>query len=298
MDFAENRCRGLTLIELLVCIAVIGILVGLLFPAVQAARSAAQRTECGNRVRQIALATLAFEASNRQFPSGINSPDHPQRPSLSWLGQILPYIEQGNLANQSSIEFQSGLNPVGQHATFQTYVNSFMCPSDPRAGAGAQYTHQNRLVALTSYVGVCGTNFKTQDGIFFQNSQTRSADIRDGLSSTIMIGERPPSSDNWYGWWYAGAGQACSGSPDMLLGANEINDGAKYAESCPPGSYEFGPGSVAEQCDLFHFWSLHPGGAHFAYADGSVHFLAWSVDRAIIPALATIDGGEVAAHSK
>jgi len=292
MAARKERRRGMTLIELLACIAVIGILVGLVLPAVQAARSAALRIECGNRVRQIALATLAFESSNRQFPSGIHSPDHPQRPSLSWLGQILPYIEQGNLASQSAIEFQNGLNPVGQHATFQAYVNSFMCPSDPRAGAGAQYTHQNRLAALTSYVGVCGTNYKTQDGIFFQNSQTRSADIRDGLSNTIMIGERPPSSDNWYGWWYAGAGQACSGSPDMLLGAREINSGARYAESCPPGSYEFGPGSMAEQCDLFHFWSLHPGGAHFSNADGSVHFLAWSVDSALIPALATIDGGE------
>jgi prepilin-type N-terminal cleavage/methylation domain-containing protein len=294
MVVGEEHHRGITLIELLVCIAVIGILLGLILPAVQMARSAARRTECGNRVRQIALATLSFEASNRQFPSGINSPAHPQQPSLSWLGQILPYVEQHSLARQSATEFQTGRNPFRQ-ATFQTYVDAFMCPLDPRAGAGAQYTHQNLLVGLTSYVGVCGTNYKSQDGVFFRDSQTRSSDIRDGLSNTIMIGERPPSSDNWYGWWYAGAGQAFSGSPDMLLGAREINDGANYAESCPPGTYEFGPGRIAEQCDLFHFWSLHTGGAYFAYADGSAHFLGWAIDQALIPDLATVQGGEILA---
>ncbi len=277
----KRHCTAFTLVEVLVVIAIIGILIGMLLPAVQAVRSTALRTECSNRVRQIGLATLAFEASRRQFPSGINAPDHPTRPSLSWLGQILPFIEQDNLARQSATEFQTGLHPIGgPHATFQCYVDSFMCPSDPCAGAGPQYTHDNRLVALTSYVGVCGTNYKTLDGVFFQNSQTRAADIRDGLSSTIILGERPPSADNWYGWWYAGAGQSFSGSPDMLLGAREVNDGANHAESCPPGPYEFGPGSVDQQCDLFHFWSFHPGVAHFVHADGSVHFYAWTVDRA------------------
>ena len=88
-------------------------------------------------------------------------------------------------------------------------------------------------------------------------------------------------------------GQAASGSPDMLLGASELNDGANYATTCPAGPYEFSQGDVNRQCDLFHFWSLHQGGSHFAHADGSVHFYDYAISPALIPALATFAGGEV-----
>ena len=217
------------------------------------------------------------------------------RPSLSWLGQILTYIEQNALAQTSTTEYENGVNPVdGPHTAFQTHVPLLVCPSDPRRGS-AVFTHDYRLVGLTSYVGVCGTDYTTRDGVFFKDSKVRPADIRDGLSMTIMIGERPASSDNWYGWWYAGYGQNGSGSPDMLLGARERNDGASYAESCRSGPYAFSGGSLNEQCDLFHFWSLHPGGAHFVHADGSVHFHSYAIDPAILPALATIANNEVVA---
>ncbi|MFM7562898.1 MAG: H-X9-DG-CTERM domain-containing protein, partial [Planctomycetota bacterium] len=82
------------------------------------------------------------------------------------------------------------------------------------------------------------------------------------------------------------------GSPDMLLGARERNDGASKLEDCPPGPYRFSPGKQGQPCDTFHFWSYHSGGANFALADGSVHFLAFSADE-ILPLLATRAGGEV-----
>ena len=204
-------------------------------------------------------------------------------------------MEQENLSRVSKEEFQIGLHPTsGPHLGLQTFVGLYACPSDPRSD-GPHFTHENRLVALTSYVGVCGTNYSSEDGVFYENSKTRAADISDGLSNTIMIGERPPSADKWYGWWYAGFGQDGSGSPDMLLGAREVNDGATYAEACPAGPYAFSPGEIEEQCDLFHFWSTHPGGSHFANADGSVHFLTYDVDPEFIPALASISGKEVVA---
>jgi prepilin-type processing-associated H-X9-DG protein len=116
------------------------------------------------------------------------------------------------------------------------------------------------------------------------------AGIRDGASQTIMVGERPPSTDLEFGWWYAGSGQSqLSGSGDMVLGVRELN---KRIPSCDAGPYSFTPGRLDNQCDMFHFWSLHSGGAHFLMADGSVHFLRYDADP-IMPALASRNGGEI-----
>lgn len=288
-----TRIKGFTIIELLVVIAVIGALAGLSFPAAQAIRNSARQTECSNRIRQLGVACLAFESSRKHFPAGINHASHPNRPNISWLVSTLDFIEQDALRNLSEMEFKSGAHPLnGPHASSQTHVSAFMCPSDPRSD-GPQYTHGNRLVALTSYLGVCGTNYKVRDGVFYRDSTTRTQDIRDGISWTLLIGERPPSADNWYGWWYAGYGQAGSGSPDMLLGVAEVNDGAVHAETCPPGPYTMAPGDLDEQSDLFHFWSLHAGGSHFVHADGSVHFHSYEINPGLLKAMATIDGREL-----
>ena len=132
--------RGFTLVELLVVIAIIGILVGLTLPAVQLVRESARRTECSNNLRQVGLAVLNHEGSHRSFPSGINSFDDAKRPSISWLGQILPQIEQDNLARTSSNEFAAGLHPTeGPHLALQTFVSLYACPSDPRStGVGGR----------------------------------------------------------------------------------------------------------------------------------------------------------------
>jgi prepilin-type processing-associated H-X9-DG protein len=154
-----------------------------------------------------------------------------------------------------------------------------------------QNTHRGFRVALTSYVGVLGTNFRNPDGVLFLDSQVRIADIGDGTSHTIMAGERPPSADFWYGWWYAGVGQWGTGSADMFLGAREINAGWFFLTGCAAGPFHFGPGRPDEQCDTLHFWSLHSGGGNFLLADGSVRFLSYEADE-ILPALASRSGGE------
>lgn len=282
---------GFTLIELLVVMAIIGILTGLLLPAVQAVRESGRRTQCSNHLRQIGLAVLNFESAHRRLPAGITSPTATPYRSMSWLTQLLPHIEQSAMWDQARDDYAFDPVPYVSHLGMRTPVNLFACPSDTDSGI-AHYTHQFRLVAHTNYLGVNGTDYKKKDGIFFQNSKIRLAEIRDGQTHTLMIGERPPSPDFWYGWWYAGYGQAASGSPDMLLGVREINDGATHLESCPPGPYQFTRGKRGEPCDTFHFWSYHPGGAIFVMADGSVHFLAFGIDD-VFPQLATRAGAEV-----
>lgn len=110
----------------------------------------------------------------------------------------------------------------------------------------------------------------------------------------MIVGERPPSSDFWYGWWYAGYGQAATGSVDMLLGARERNAAEADTQACPSGPYQFQAGQLDNFCDLFHFWSLHGAGANFLAADGSVHYLGY-FGANVLPALATRMGGEAVA---
>jgi prepilin-type N-terminal cleavage/methylation domain-containing protein len=281
---------GFTLVELLVVVAIIGILVGMILPAVQMVRAAARRTKCSKNIRNIALALHNFESAHGYFPSGIHAEVDPDFPSMTWLVEILPFIEQDSLWQQSQRDYQSGSSPFSPHVGFQSVVTSYECPSVPTSGQ-PQYTYDNLLVALTCYLGVNGTNYQAEDGVFYKSSKTRVGDISDGLSNTLLIGERPPSSDFWYGWWYAGVGQQGSGSPDMLLGVRELNNGANHAEDCDPGPYDFSNGNLREQCDVFHFWSLHPGGANFANVDGSVHFMTYT-SNAILPPMSTIAGGE------
>ena len=121
--------------------------------------------------------------------------------------------------------------------------------------------------------------------------RTRLTDIVDGSSNTPFAGERPPSSDSNFGWWYAGRGQDDSGSVDMILGVREWNAQSFLLRRCPLGASSFVPGRMDRLCDALHFWSLHDGGGHFAFADGSVRFLSYAAD-AILPALATRSGAE------
>jgi prepilin-type processing-associated H-X9-DG protein len=166
------------------------------------------------------------------------------------------------------------------------------CPTDPRV-TQTQVTRRDRRVALTSYLGVLGTDFLQHDGVLFANSAVRLSDIRDGASQTLLIGERPPSPDFFYGWWYAGFGQGGTGAADMLLGVRERNlFPDPELPPCQNGPYRYQFGRLESPCDRFHFWSLHPGGANFALADASVRFLVYDIDVPVIAALASRRGGE------
>src|SRR5262249_30810637 len=127
----------------------------------------------------------------------------------------------------------------------------------------------------------------------------RLTDIKDGTSNTLLIGERPPSADYLFGWWFAGGGyDGYCKAGDNYMGVrdtpylNGLTDTNGAPVKCPMSKLNYQPGKITDLCDQLHFWSLHPGGANWAMADGSVRFLPYAADP-LLPALATRNGGEV-----
>jgi prepilin-type N-terminal cleavage/methylation domain-containing protein/prepilin-type processing-associated H-X9-DG protein len=283
-----RRQRGFSLVELLVVIAITSTVLALTLAGVQRVRSTAARAECTNHLRQLGLALHQYHDAQRMLPPGVGyRGGKDPYPFMSWNARLLPYLEQDNLwrlTQQAYAQDRRFLhNPP--HIGLVTVIPVFSCPADSRT------LRRGKYAAFTAYLGVEGEDRLSQDGMLFLDSAIRIADVTDGTSNTLMVGERPPSADEALGWWYAGEGQAKDGSGDMVLGVREYNTGSPWGRGCPYGPYAFRAGRVSNQCDAFHFWSLHPGGAHFLFADGSVHFLSYSVDS-LLPALSSRAGGE------
>lgn len=284
------RSRAFTLIELLIVLAVIAILIGLLLPAVMYARESFRRSSCQSGLRQLALACSQYHDTYSHLPAGHSSRSHRSLRHASFLLFLLPYIEQEQQYLNAMDSFSKQPNGLDfdTHVGLAQPIALFACPSDTRTPGPVNYGSLN--VALTSYLGVLGTNHFENDGLIFANSHTRFAEIADGLSTTTLLGERPPPGDYFLGWWYAGAGFDTRGTGDMILGAAELGSTGGY-QDCVPSPSEFGRGKLDNSCDALHFWSFHASGANFAFADGSVHFLLYS-SKDVLSKLATRSGAE------
>jgi prepilin-type processing-associated H-X9-DG protein len=149
--------------------------------------------------------------------------------------------------------------------------------------------------ALTSYVAVNGTNQLRYDGILHVNGCVRVTDVVDGTSNTIMVGERPPTPDLLWGWWFAGIGEwPWFGVPDIVLGIEEIDvNDPPQTEYEPHEFYRPGHLSDPNYYHRWHYWSLHTGGCNWLLGDGSVHFITYSAGKTTLSAMATRSGGEV-----
>jgi prepilin-type N-terminal cleavage/methylation domain-containing protein/prepilin-type processing-associated H-X9-DG protein len=297
---SRSADKAFTLIEVLVVLGIIGILTGIIIPAVLKARTAGERLACMNNLKQLGVALTLYDATWKVLPPGANwNNGKAQFRSMGWQTHLLPFIEQGSLWDLSVAAFKVDPffvdNPP--HVGLSTGIKLFACQSDPAAHT-TQMAQGSISVALTSYVGNAGLNYHSNDGLLFTDSRVGILSITDGASNTIMVAERPAPPGFRFGWWYAGAGQNGGGSCDMFLGASELNtlhgvqEETEYGK-CSFGPYSFRLGSQVDFCDVFHYWSFHAGGANFLFGDGSVHFLLYTA-TSVLPGLSTRSGGESA----
>lgn len=315
--------RAFTLVELLVVIAIIGVLIALLLPAVQKVRDAANRTQCANNMKQQGLALHHYHDTYGTFPPGmVNDDEAPPKgyhPEWSWMALTMAFYEEGNLyrladdyAHQPGDYYWAfGDRRTPPNPAVSIVVKLWTCPADPRTdltGPGVTDAGKHITVAFTEYLGVNGTSAKpsviivgkdvppNEDGILYHKSKVRIADITDGTSNTLMVGERPPSADLNFGWWFGSDGRDEDGTGEGTLGAVEMgyyNHVLKGPFNCPVPKLGLQAGDVNDNCDQVHFWSLHAGGANFLLADGSVRFLTYSIQPDVFPQLCTRAGGEV-----
>jgi prepilin-type N-terminal cleavage/methylation domain-containing protein/prepilin-type processing-associated H-X9-DG protein len=332
---------GFTLIELLVVIAIIAILIGLLLPAVQKVREAAARMKCTNNLKQLGLALHNYHDTYQMFPPGYVdgntnpalTPDNDVGPGWGWASFLLPFLEQGNLYNQINFNVQVGTGVNAQIS--QLPLTIFQCPSDPYQQACVLYNWNNGstvTVAHGNYVGCngwleCFNGASGSDagggtdglsgglgtaaqGLFYRNSHSKIANVTDGLSNTIVVGERSGnhSPTTWTGavpgamcpaWMATQPSTAPNTPPSQApVGPNgSAYDNADYGEALvlAHGNQTHLPSADFPIYDPDTFYSMHTGrGANFLFGDGSVHFLTSSINPVTYQALCTIAGGEVA----
>ena len=303
----ENPSRphsGFTLLELVIVIAIIGVLIGLLMPAVQYARESANRVGCLNNLHQIGVALHVHHDLHRCLPPKAPSGDiHDPNILLHWSALILPQLEQDGLWSLS--EQACRIDPVSfhnpPHVGHATPLGVYNCPSDGRMRAPLVMSN-GESAAYSSYLGVSGSmigatqigpnTFKAAPGMLGQEPGPNLGAVTDGLSQTLMVGERPPPASGCAGRWYSVFRYAPLPSYPGPDGAMTIPEpGPLPPDPCTPSGKGFGPGSIDNPCDRYHFWSLHPGGGNFLFADGSVRFFPYSA-APILPALATRSGHE------
>lgn len=280
--------------------AIIAILVGLLLVAVQKVRASAGKADCQNRIRQIALAAQLHHDARQRFPTGRvplrAMPKPGEWTGSGWPTQLLPYLDQESLYRTVGPAFAATIDMTQNppHTGFVIPVKAFICPTDGRLPGPNTADLYGYKAAHTSYLAVAGTRMTKSDGLYFNDSTIAIADITDGTSNTLSFGERPPDRGFNLGWWYAGYGLNVDGTFEFLMGVAELDPTPVTLPPCGVPTMKYGPAAgFADRCAPFHFWSPHSGGANFAFADGSVRFLTYQAD-AIMPALATRAGGEVA----
>ena len=292
----RSRRTGFTLVELLVVIAIIGVLVGLLLPAVQAAREAARRMSCSNNLKQIGLAMHNYHDTFGRFPAGRSGCCFG-----TWQVLILPMVEQGNVSDlyvnwggTDATGPRYGGEPNKTNVTSRRFA-AFTCPSDQENAPLSGITNHNYAVNYgnTGYAQQANLN-----GVIFgqapfsldQNKKLGFKTMTDGTSNTLLVAEvRQGQGRDLRGftWWGDATGMTTYLTPNSPLPDRIYS--ASYCNPIPGMPCEV---STTTNPTMFGSRSLHPGGVQVTLGDGSVRFVAESVDLAIWRAMGTAQGGE------
>jgi prepilin-type N-terminal cleavage/methylation domain-containing protein/prepilin-type processing-associated H-X9-DG protein len=318
--------RGFTLVELLVVIAIIGILIALMLPAIQASREAARRTECLNNLTQLGVGVHQYEMAHGVYPAGTIDKKGPiqnvaKGDHRNWIIQLLPYIEEGNAYRH--IDQSVGVYDPKNAPVRAITIAMLVCPDESASPLPT--------VGSSNYAGVHHDVEAPIDvnnnGVFFLNSHLRYDDITDGPSHTLFIGEKVLDSYD-LGWMsgtratlrntgsalnsslpalppWAVPQPADDGAEAVAADAKPAGDGKEagrvddasdakpQAEGTPP--VEKAPAAKVPQSLLFvgGFSSYHSGGVNFAFGDGSVRFIADTIEQGILEQLANRADGKL-----
>jgi prepilin-type N-terminal cleavage/methylation domain-containing protein len=307
----NSRRPGFTLIELLVVIAIIAILIGLLLPAIQKIREAANRMKCQNNLKQIGLGLHNYQTQNGYFPPGAITNSTAAGPTRireklgittptnhGWAVFLLPYIEQDNLYRQYN--FNAHWYAAANKQVRETQLSIFVCPSTPggpnrfndrtisglsvRAAAG-DYAPDNAYSAALEGLGLVDVAVN-RDGVLEVNEAWSIAEIRDGTSNTSAVAECAGRPDEWRAGRLAIAkGQTDGGWADR--DAEYITHGFTVNGASEPGPCHTNCTNNNE------VYSFHSGGANHVFADGSVHFIKASMDIRLFVKLLTRSGDDI-----
>ncbi len=293
----SKRRPGFTLIELLVVITVIGILLALLLPAVQQARAAARMIQCRDHLKHLALALHNYHDAHQTLPPGyLYRPNHGTNPphngaGFSWGAMILPMVEQMSL--YGSFDWNVPIYDPANQLSREHPLAVFLCPTDTVSIANfVKMGPTPELYAMASYVANFGPpdlddTQEKRDGLFSRNSRIRFGDVADGLSNTLMLGERAngpfrrgiPHGNhvNYETTWSAAVREWDEPADDhghMVL----------FQSGHVPND------SASDDRDVS---APHVGYANFALGDGSVRAIGEQVDFTLYQSLSTRSGGEI-----
>ena len=300
--FGRQSRRGFTLIELLVVIAIIAVLVAILLPAVQSAREAARRTQCKNNLKQIGLALANYEESFRVYPPGwiMTREDgtlhpHEEGNGFGWAVHLLHHLDQA--AQYHQLDPNEPISSANQQFGLLPELEIFRCPSDISHISHFDIHEEESgdfimELPIANYVGVfgpeelhdcespAGTEIVTSwgqcrsSGPLYHNSAVKQADVTDGVSNTIFVGERiTKPEEDWFSTWVGVV-------PEGEEAFQRVLGGLDHTPNHPETHFD-------------DFSSNHTGGTQFVHGDGSVRFVSESIEHEIYQALGTIRGHEI-----